>query len=80
MNVGIFEAKTRLSELLERAEQGEEIVITRRGHPIVRLSPLGQKPQRAAIERLFEENARIRRAMPAATLDELKSDRDEGRR
>ena len=29
--VGIFEAKNRLSELVERAARGEEIVITRRG-------------------------------------------------
>ena len=35
--VGIFEAKNRLSELIERAARGEEIVITRRGEQVARL-------------------------------------------
>ena len=33
----VFEAKTRLSELLSRVEQGEEITITRHGVPAARL-------------------------------------------
>jgi prevent-host-death family protein len=37
--VGIFEAKNRLSELVERASRGEEIVITRRGEQVARLMP-----------------------------------------
>ena len=37
--VGIFEVKNRLSELVERAARGEEIVITRRGVPVARLVP-----------------------------------------
>ena len=37
--VGIFEAKNRLSELVERAARGEEIVITRRGEHVARLMP-----------------------------------------
>ena len=35
--VGAFEAKTKLSELLDAVERGEEIIITRRGQPIARL-------------------------------------------
>ena len=38
--IGAFEAKNKLSELLERAEHGEEIVITRRGRPVAKLVPL----------------------------------------
>lgn len=37
--VNIHEAKTHLSRLLERVEQGEEIVIARAGRPIARLVP-----------------------------------------
>jgi prevent-host-death family protein len=37
--VGAFEAKTHFSALLERAAQGEEIVITRHGRPVARLVP-----------------------------------------
>ena len=35
--VAVYEAKTRLSELLVEVEQGEQITITRRGKPIARL-------------------------------------------
>jgi prevent-host-death family protein len=80
MLVGVFEAKTRLSELLERAERGEEIVITRRGQPVARLTPVTHRPDKVGLERLFAENARVRRSLPAADWAELKLDRDEGRR
>ena len=37
--VQLFEAKARLSELVDRAEAGRETVITRRGRPVARLVP-----------------------------------------
>lgn len=37
VHVGVHEAKTHLSRLLERVEAGEEIVIDRRGEPVARL-------------------------------------------
>ena len=37
ITVPVFEAKTRLSELLSRAERGEVITITRHGVPVARL-------------------------------------------
>lgn len=40
MQVNIYEAKTHLSALLERAERGEEVVIARAGKPIARLVPI----------------------------------------
>ncbi len=41
ISVGVHEAKTTLSRLLEAAESGEEVVITRRGTPVVKLQPVG---------------------------------------
>jgi prevent-host-death family protein len=38
-SVGAFEAKTHLSKLLERAEKGESITITKHGRPVARLVP-----------------------------------------
>ncbi len=38
--INIHDAKTRLSQLVERAEAGEEIVIARAGRPVARLAPL----------------------------------------
>jgi prevent-host-death family protein len=37
--VGISEAQTRFSELVDRARSGEEIVITRRGEQVARFMP-----------------------------------------
>jgi prevent-host-death family protein len=39
MNVSIAEAKAKLSELVSRAEAGEEIVLTRHGKVAARLVP-----------------------------------------
>jgi prevent-host-death family protein len=45
--VPIHEAKTHLSRLIERACQGEEVVISRGRRPVVRLVPLvDQAPKR----------------------------------
>lgn len=43
--IGAFEAKTRLSELLERVSRGHVYRITRRGKPIAELRPIAQAPQ-----------------------------------
>jgi prevent-host-death family protein len=40
MLINIYEAKAKLSMLLERAQAGEEIVIARAGKPIARLAPI----------------------------------------
>jgi prevent-host-death family protein len=42
----IAEAKAKLSELLDRALGGEDIVIARAGEPMARLTPLKQKKRR----------------------------------
>jgi prevent-host-death family protein len=39
MVVNVHEAKTHLSRLLERVEQGERIVLGRNGRPVARLVP-----------------------------------------
>jgi len=36
----LVEAKTRLSDLIDRAQQGEAVVITRHGKPVVELRAL----------------------------------------
>jgi prevent-host-death family protein len=39
--IGLFEAKTKLSEICERvAVGGEAVVITRRGKPLVKIEPM----------------------------------------
>jgi prevent-host-death family protein len=40
INVGMHEAKTTLSRLVDAAQAGEEVVITRSGKPVARLEPI----------------------------------------
>lgn len=49
MNVNIYAAKTQLSRLIDKAADGEEIVITRHGKPVAKLvatQPAGKKKLR----------------------------------
>jgi prevent-host-death family protein len=62
--VGILEAKTHLSRLIERVEKGEEVVITRHGKPVARL--VG--PKQANLVRLKEAFARFDALGPAEEL------------
>ena len=41
----VAEAKSHLSELIDRALKGEDVVITRHGHPIVELKPIHPPPR-----------------------------------
>ena len=43
--VNIHEAKTHLSQLLERVQAGEEITIAKAGKPIARLSAIRERPK-----------------------------------
>jgi prevent-host-death family protein len=67
--IGAFEAKNRFGTLLDWVEQGEEVVITRRGKPIARLVPNAKGVDRAkaarAVEAIVERRA-------GATLGGLK--------
>ena len=38
-NVGMFQAKARLSELIDQVQRGAEVTITRHGNPVARLVP-----------------------------------------
>ena len=42
--VGLFEAKTHLSEYVARAEAGEEVIITRHNKPVAKIVPLHAVP------------------------------------
>lgn len=49
--VAVYEAKTRLSELLTEVEQGEQVTITRRGLPVARLVAASPARRSAASQR-----------------------------
>jgi prevent-host-death family protein len=79
---GTFEAKNKFSELLDRVERGERVVITRRGKPVAELIPAvaTEVRRRRAHEAL--QRARERAVKFGGHFDwqEWKKFRDEGRR
>ena len=42
MRISVTDAKAQLTELIRRAEAGDEIVLTRHGHDAVRLVPVAR--------------------------------------
>jgi len=46
IKANVHEAKTRFSELLERAHQGEEVIIAKAGKPYAKLVPLRERAAR----------------------------------
>lgn len=85
-NYGVAEAKNKFTHLLERVEDGERIIITRHGKPIVEIvkaaaaapsKPVSAEAIAAALERLRI----LRESLPPADMpatDMIREMRDEG--
>jgi prevent-host-death family protein len=78
--IGLFEAKQKLSELVERANEGEQIGITRRGKLAAMLVPV-REDKKVNLKEVFADIERIRkRAKPLPKGMTIKDLIDEGRR
>jgi len=78
--VGLFEAKQKLSELVERASEGERIGITRRGKLAAVIAPAPVQED-MSIKEIFADIERIRRrAKPLPKGMTVKDFIEEGRR
>ena len=65
MEISVTDAKGQLTDLVRRAETGEEVVLTRHGHPAVRLAPMRAAPDRDARRTLLKtvrQSAAVRAA------------------
>ena len=63
MDVGIYEAKSKLSQLVEKAEAGEEVILTRRGRPvakIVNVAPANKRNRTALLREICALARRVR--------------------
>lgn len=54
MNISVSDAKAQLTDLVRRAEAGDDIVLTRHGHPAVRLVPVKTIPDLATRDALLD--------------------------
>ena len=81
IEVGAFEAKNTLGALLDRVEQGEEIVITRHGKPVARLVPneghRNREQAQAAADRIRTRARKLKNVR--FNWKSLKRERDAGR-
>lgn len=81
LEIGAFEAKNTLGSLLDRVQEGEEIVITRHGRPVARLVPssgaVDRTQARAAADRIRIRSAQFKGL--GFDWESLKRDRDHGR-
>ncbi len=78
--IGLFEAKTRLSELLRQVKTGESFIITQRGKPAAQLTPIPHEERRSP--RRIAEAVRRLRQMPkieGVSHEELRSWIEDGR-
>ncbi len=74
--LGSYEVKTHLAELLEAVEHGETIIVTRRGKPIAKIEPYC--PPSMSIDTIAQEFERLRLSLkPQESLRDLI---EEGRR
>ncbi len=80
MDVGIAEAKDRLSELVDRVERGEPVTITRHGKPVANITPVRTRPTRAELERLFREVEEDKKGYPPISRDDIVEAIRSGRR
>jgi len=74
MQISVSEAKTSLTELLHRAEGGEEIVLTRRGRKVARIIPIEPVLTREQRRTLIDE---IRAMAPDRAMDEVPAERSQ---
>lgn len=70
VSVNLYDAKTHLSQLVDRAAAGEEIIIAKSGHPMARLVPL-QSPARPRVPGLLRGQIRIGEGFDDPLPDEM---------
>ena len=60
LEVNVKEARSNLSSILDKVEQGEEIVITRRGKRVARITNLDENPVPLKSLKKFREQIKIK--------------------
>lgn len=75
--LGAFEVKTHFSALLVQVEKGEQVIITKHGHPVAKLVPIGVS--RNQIQQTIQRLKEFAQHNKLGGLD-WKALRDEGRR
>jgi prevent-host-death family protein len=78
--IGSYEAKTKFSELIARAEKGESFVVTKNGRPIARITPLESFDRDKAREAVDRIRARLAAQGPRVSEQEAQRNWEELKR
>ena len=76
-SIGIYEAKSKLSELVGKAEAGEVVAITRRGRPVAKIVPVKRSEMvdnSEAVDELirFSKTIKLKRRLTQRELREMR--------
>jgi prevent-host-death family protein len=78
--IGMFEAKTHFSKIIERTKSGADFVITQRGKPVAKIIPFEQQPKmtRREVVEKFRELRKNYKGVPGDF--DIRAAIEEGRR
>ena len=77
--VGVYEARSEMSNLIQRVLQGEEFTITRRGTEVAILTSVDKQRKKRGVEALAQLRSMFKEK-PLGTFNELMAWKQEGRR
>ncbi len=77
--MGAFEAKTHFSKILEIIDAGEQVIITKHGHPVARILPYTEKEEPVDMGEIISQLEAFNQSHILGDLD-WKTLRDKGRK
>ena len=78
--VGAYEAKTKFSELIARAEKGESFVVTKNGRPVARIAPPVEFDREKSLNAAAELRAFLEAQGPPVSEEEARRNWEELKR
>lgn len=79
ITVGSYEARTHLSQLLDRVAKGERVTITRHGVPVAVLEPVGEREKRERVREAIRRIKELRKGKTTGGMS-IREMIEEGRR
>jgi prevent-host-death family protein len=75
--ISVAHTKAHLSQVLARVEAGQEVVVTRRGHPVARITPFDQTKRAINLEKVdaFRERMPATKVSSAEIIRRLRDER-----
>lgn len=77
LTVTLAQAKAQLSEILNKVEAGEEVIVTRRGRPVAQIRAVEKKLEPLPLEELAAFRARMP-SLSKPSFELIREMRDEG--